>query len=173
MMPHLVPEGRVNGRPAMGCVEAHERLFQSFGRNIEPAQAAPPGPSKGLARNLSPRLDATFARSGSGIGLNCSRSSLVTAVLNASSIPLNSRRLKFNFRQPSIITARDRHEVIHDVPRCNVSLALHLTGHREDVTNEPSRLVDPCSFSSYPLLTVSPNRRSRATLSNSRQLKRA
>src|SRR5260370_12819098 len=117
MMPHLVPEGRVNGRPAMGCVEAHEGLFQSFGRNIEPAQAAPPGPSKGLARNLSPRLDATFARSGSGIGLNCSRSSLVTPLLNASSIPLNSRRLKFNFRHPSIMTARDIHTVIPAFPR--------------------------------------------------------
>src|SRR5260370_39043505 len=105
MMPHLVPEGRVNGRPAMGCVEAHERLFQSFGRNIEPAQAAPPGPSKGLARNLSPRLDATFARSGSGIGLNCSRSRLGKGGLYASNHPLQSRRLKFNFKQRSTNTA--------------------------------------------------------------------
>ena len=55
MMPYLVPEGRVNGRPAMGCVEAHERLFQSFGRNIEPAQAGTARSIEGVSAKLKPQ----------------------------------------------------------------------------------------------------------------------
>src|SRR5713226_6532596 len=117
MMPYLVPEGRVNGRPAMGCVEAHERLFQSFGRNIEPAQAGTARSIEGVSAKLKPQARCDIRQKRQRHRLDLLGSSLVTAVLNASSIPLDSRRLKFNFRQPSIITARDRHEVIPDVPR--------------------------------------------------------
>src|SRR5712692_2202482 len=54
MMPHLVPEGRVNGRPVMGRVETYERLLQSFACNIKPAQAGAPRSIEEVSAKFKP-----------------------------------------------------------------------------------------------------------------------